>query len=31
MSDAGYACLAQDIARSLLGDKPAVTLAASVR
>lgn len=31
MSDAGYGCLAQDIARSLLGDKPAVTLAASVR
>jgi len=31
MSDAGYACLAQDIARSLLGDKPTVTLAASVR
>lgn len=31
MSDAGYACLAQDIARSLLGDKPAVTLAASTR
>lgn len=31
MSDAGYACLAQDIARSLLGDKPAVALAASVR
>jgi acyl-CoA thioesterase-1 len=31
MSDAGYGCLAQDIARSLLGDKPAVTLAASAR
>lgn len=31
MSDAGYACLAQDIARSLLGDKPVVTLAAAVR
>lgn len=31
MSDAGYACLAQDIARSLLGDKPTVTLAASAR
>lgn len=31
MSDAGYGCLAQDIARSLLGDKPVVTLAASVR
>lgn len=31
MSDAGYACLAQDIARSLLGDKPASTLAASAR
>lgn len=30
MSDAGYGCLAQDIARSLLGDKPMVTLAASV-
>lgn len=31
MSDAGYGCLAQDIARSLLGDRPAVTLAASAR
>jgi len=31
MSDAGYACLAQDIARSLLGDRPVVTLAASAR
>jgi lysophospholipase L1-like esterase len=31
MSDAGYGCLAQDIARSLLGDKPAVALAASAR
>ena len=31
MSDAGYGCLAQDIARSLLGDKPAVTLTASAR
>ena len=31
MSDAGYGCLAQDIARSLLGDRPAVTLTASAR
>jgi lysophospholipase L1-like esterase len=33
MSDAGYACLAQDIARALLGDGPAVrlTAAATVR
>lgn len=31
MSDAGYGCLAQDIARSLLGDKLTVTLAASAR
>lgn len=31
MSDAGYGCLAQDIARSLLGDKPAATLTASAR
>jgi acyl-CoA thioesterase-1 len=31
MSDAGYACLAQDIARSLLGDKPVMALATAVR
>lgn len=31
MSDAGYACLAQDIARSLLGDRPVVTVTASAR
>lgn len=31
MSDAGYACLAQDIARSLLGSIPAATVTASAR
>jgi len=31
MSDAGYACLAQDIAQSLLGREPAVTLASTAR
>lgn len=31
MSDAGYACLAQDIAQSLLGDKSAIALAGTVR
>ena len=31
MSDAGYGCLAQDIARSLLGDRPTATLTASAR
>lgn len=31
MSDAGYACLAQDIARSLLGGRQALTVTASAR